>query len=262
MGVMTRALVGLVLVGVCVPACSSDRSGVKTPVERTTAATIGTEAVPASSATPSTTVATVVSSTLSPSTTSATLPPPTTPAPNPLDLSQPILPTQFTPEPDRGCIAAVSSDLGEPWMVECYQGWASGGSRAYYDDCMDCEALTMLGLQGGRWTEIGSCHAYVVAGCGLPDVVPSDVLCVLWWPNAELGELWRTGCAPRQSDITKVQTESCADYYEAYFDDVWASSLTCLKGETVRQAQEALRRIGYDIEADGYFGRRVCREFG
>jgi len=237
--------------------CSSDSPGVltrSTQSQRTTGpeATDSTDAPTASAPQTTLEVATV-----------PTAPAPTSPAPpptaSPFDISQPVLPGAFLSEGDESCRESLSRDLGEPWEVECYQGWASGGPTAYYDECGDCESLSVVQLTNGRWTEVGACHAYHVASCGLENLVPREALCVLWYSNSLLGELWRTGCAPRYADLLGAQSASCADYYEAYFDDTWASSLICLKGDTVRRAQEALRQLGYSIDADGYFGPASSR---
>ena len=244
-----------------VAACGSDHPGVLTRAteptsasELTTAATTVAVSVP-----PTTEAAAALTTTAPPTPVAATSPPEPPPTASPLDISQPIVPSALLPDGDESCRDAVSRDLGESWEVQCYQGWASGGETAYYDECTDCESLSMLQLANGRWSEVGSCHSYHVASCGLDELVPREALCVLWYSNSMLGELWRTGCAPRYDDLIRVQTENCLDYYEAYFDDVWASSLTCVKGDTVRRAQVALQQLGYAIDADGYFGPASAR---
>lgn len=247
----------MITLALAVAGCSSGGPGVLTRSTESTSVSDPTTADtdPAATVPP----ATALPATAPPTTVAATPPPTPPPTAPPLDISQPIVPGAFLPESDESCRDAVSRDLGESWEVECYQGWASGGQTAYYDECTDCEGLSMLQLSNGRWSEIGSCHAYHVAACGLENLVPREALCVLWYSNSMLGELWRTGCAPRYDDLVEVQTEYCDDYYEEYFDEGWATSLTCLKGETVRRAQVALQQLGYAIDADGYFGPASAR---
>ncbi len=192
----------------------------------------------------------------------------------------PPAPTQESPEPglqviapDRRsgttlveCDAQVSADIGEAILARCSGDWATGQRVAYVEGgCADCDGMTLFERVGGAWTERGGClyRSVIIAGskgCTEMWVVPPEALCEIWL-NSDLGALWETGCPPWMDRLERAQTEPCTYYSELdRTDDSWGPAFgTCKKGPLVQQVQSRLVELGYEIDADGFFGPKSAR---
>lgn len=162
--------------------------------------------------------------------------------------------------------AALNSKMK---MDLCTTSWAVGNTDRDTWNCpkAGCRQISLFHLDGA-WKKTvvcdstqpltywkGSCYREDMTSVQATDIPPPSIQCKIWPANTDFNFLTVTGCKATKEVIAAATTGACTHWSQNFILPL----VKCDSGTGIRLAQGVLKKAGYSVQVDGYFGPSTAK---